>query len=410
MTAFDRAGSRLYDLLFVAPPTAVLRWTGDLVLALAAVLDSLPQIAHHGWPLRAMIVPAVGALFIRHRRPAAAFLLTVPALVTTHALPASLFTLTALVHRRAPRWALLGAGALVGLGTTLRWDPSRSWTQVVPEHWSTAELARHGTYGMLFAMAPVLLGLLHLAHRELAVRITELDGLRAQERQLHEQRVVNLERARISREMHDVVSHKAGLIAVQAGALEVTTDDEHVRQTAATLRGLAVATLEELRAILLVLRTAGPDRTGLLPQPRLTDLPALVVEAGVDTTLSVAPALTGRLLPEPVGRTIYRTVQESLTNIRKHAPGATTTVRLDTDEEHLYLRIRNGPGAGPPCDLPSGGQGLIGLRERAGMLHGSLAVGPTSDGGFQVRLTLPFTVGDSDGCGRRDAAPTGAVA
>jgi signal transduction histidine kinase len=199
--------------------------------------------------------------------------------------------------------------------------------------------------------------------------------------------------------MHDVVSHQAGLIAVQAGALQVTAKDAGVREVAGTLRGLAVATLEELRSMILVLRAAGAGPTELAPQPRLADLPRLVAESEAGAILEIAGYCpeTLPLLPEPIERAAYRTVQEALTNARKHAPGAATTVRVELRDDCLRVAVTNtatptGPiGGDGQLQLPGGGHGIVGLRERAALLGGTLAAGPTADGGFKVRLSLPLT-------------------
>ncbi|MFD9592217.1 ATP-binding protein [Kitasatospora sp. NPDC059973] len=104
---------------------------------------------------------------------------------------------------------------------------------------------------------------------------------------------------------------------------------------------------------------------------------------------------------------VYRTVQESLTNARKHAPGATVSIRLDRDPTLLRLRVHNGPPdptTRPPLRLPSSGHGLTGLRERATMLRGTLTTGPAAGGGFQVSLTLPWASGVS-ASGSQPSAP-----
>jgi len=154
-----------------------------------------------------------------------------------------------------------------------------------------------------------------------------------------------------------------------------------------------VATLEELRTMILVLRAAGAGPTELVPQPRLTDLPRLVAESEVDAVLHLFVP-DDAALPEPVERAAYRTVQEALTNVRKHAPGSEVTVRLHAQGGSLIVQVRNGPpepGA-EPLLLPGGGHGLIGLRERAQQLGGTLVSRSTVDGGFLVHAELPTGV------------------
>ena len=154
--------------------------------------------------------------------------------------------------------------------------------------------------------------------------------------------------------------------------------------------------------MILVLRAAGAGPTELAPQPRLADLARLVAESDVDAELRM-PVPSPPALPEPVERAAYRTVQEALTNVRKHAPGARTEVELHcvcpaSDPlvgERLLVSVVNGPPAlvrdgTDLSDLPRGGHGLIGLRERATLLGGSFSSGATPDGGFAVRLSLPI--------------------
>ena len=141
-----------------------------------------------------------------------------------------------------------------------------------------------------------------------------------------------------------------------------------------------------------VLRAAGGDGRELSPQPTLADLPRLVAASGLDAVLDTVPRQSPPAWPEPVERAAYRTVQESLTNIRKYAPGASVSVRVRADGGRLQVEVRNGPAApgAEPLVLPSGGHGLVGLRERAQQLGGSLLARPTSEGGYLVSAVLPL--------------------
>ncbi|BFV58098.1 histidine kinase [Kitasatospora sp. CMC57] len=244
---------------------------------------------------------------------------------------------------------------------------------------------------VMLGAAPAAIGLLARTRTELAARLDELTEGRHRENRLLADRVLSTERARLAREMHDVVSHQVSLISIQAGALQVSTADPAAQATARTIRELSVRTLEELRQMVGVLRAAGVRGTEpLAPQPRLADLPRLIDRSGLAVSCSLATE--DRPWPEAVERAAFRTVQEALTNITKHAPGAAVEVRLSTRGTRLQVEVRNGPptwAADTTQALPGGGHGLVGLRERAVLLGGSLFTGPTPEGGFVVRAELP---------------------
>ena len=207
------------------------------------------------------------------------------------------------------------------------------------------------------------------------------------------QRAVLEERARIARELHDVVAHHMSLIAVRAESAPYRLSDlpESARAEFGSLSGVAREALAEMRRLLGVLRHDQP--AGLAPQPQLSDLPALVEtarRAGVAVELSAPPALNQ--VPSGVALCAYRIVQESLSNASQHAPGAAVTVSVSHDADAVLLRVANGPGG--PAD-PFGkehgpGHGLTGMRERVTLLGGSLSAGPAPDGGYLVSAVLPL--------------------
>nr|BFF04039.1 hypothetical protein GCM10020241_57140 [Streptoalloteichus tenebrarius] len=136
--------------------------------------------------------------------------------------------------------------------------------------------------------------------------------------------------------------------------------------------------------------------------PGLNDLPELVANSGVPVELTLG-ALPDPV-PAPLATAAYRTVQEALTNVRKHAPGATASVLLDVREDHLTVEVRNGnpsTTAPPPPAFPSGGHGLVGLRERAELLGGDFRADRTEDGGFVVVARLPLGGAGVPGQGRQ---------
>ncbi|MEV6844745.1 histidine kinase [Actinoplanes sp. NPDC051411] len=198
------------------------------------------------------------------------------------------------------------------------------------------------------------------------------------------------ERERIAREMHDVLAHRISLIAVHAGALEVRRSaPEAERQAAAVVRQCAYDALEDLRAVIGMLRDDAPldaDR----PQPTLTDLPALVGQARLAGT---PITVEGRLddlpeVPEAIGRHFYRVVQEGLTNARKHAPGSPVRIRLKGGGQ-VAVEITN-PLSAAPAELPGAGSGLIGLGERMDLIDGELEFGPTPNGEFRLSARVPW--------------------
>ncbi|WP_018503939.1 sensor histidine kinase [Parafrankia discariae] len=211
-------------------------------------------------------------------------------------------------------------------------------------------------------------------------------------------RIVTDERTRIARELHDVVAHRVSLMTVQAsGARAVAAED-----LPAALRAMEAVeeagrqALDELRHLLGVLRPES-SLDDLGPQPSLAELPRLIEQirrAGADVTLTTDGLPAG--LPARLDLFAYRIIQEALTNVLKHAgPGAPATVSLGTEQNGLVIEVRDdGRGAavlepGAVREGP-GGHGIIGMRERALLLGGSLDAGPCAGGGFRVVARLPI--------------------
>ena len=202
------------------------------------------------------------------------------------------------------------------------------------------------------------------------------------------------ERLRIARELHDVVAHTLTTINVQAGVAAhlVERDRSDAREALATIEAASHDALDELRVILGVLREPDGSSAPFEPAPGLDAVRELIERArvsGLDVTLELDGDQSPRV-PQAVQLAAFRIVQESLTNVRRHAPGAAARVRLRYDPDRLHVTIendsapgRNGNGRGP-------GVGIVGMRERAMALGGSLRAGP-SPGGFQVEAELPWT-------------------
>ncbi|GGO78119.1 sensor histidine kinase [Nonomuraea cavernae] len=199
------------------------------------------------------------------------------------------------------------------------------------------------------------------------------------------------ERARIARELHDVVAHHMSVISIQAQVAPhlVANPSDELKENLAGIRENAVEALTELRRVLGLLRAQ--DTPGDAPQPtldRLGELLANVRGAGV--------ALTAETVGEPrplspgVELSAFRIVQEALSNAMRHAPGAPVAVRLRYRSDALTIRVVNAAPAAPPVPIPGVGHGLLGMRERAAMLGGDLVTGPTPGGGYEVSVFLPI--------------------
>ncbi|MFI6732219.1 sensor histidine kinase [Nonomuraea sp. NPDC050451] len=225
------------------------------------------------------------------------------------------------------------------------------------------------------------------------VRRSATARLKTEERRTREAesaQAVLAERARIARELHDVVAHHMSVIAIQAEAvpLKARGDAAQLEAGLAEIRGLSLEAIAELRQVLGVLRDQD-GRVDTAPQPGLDRLDELVSNARA-AGLAVLVKRSGPLdrLPPAVGLSAYRIVQESLSNAMRHAPGSTVALDIAHRRAELRLRIANGPSAAPGAG-PGSGQGLVGMRERATLLGGALDAGPGADGGFEVHATLP---------------------
>ncbi|RNG23819.1 sensor histidine kinase [Streptomyces botrytidirepellens] len=288
------------------------------------------------------------------------------------------------------------------------------------------------TITLALTAPPVLLGLYVRARRRLVESLRErADGLerelsllaeRAEERA---EWARNEERTRIAREMHDVVAHRVSLMVVHAAALQAVAlkDPEKASKNAALVGDMGRQALTELRQMLGVLRSDAPAEQKPVPLasvavaasaaaeaatasatesaedadadaggPRLAELEALVGQsraAGMAVDLSVEGE--ERRYAARVEQTAYRVVQEALTNVHKHAPGASTRIRLAHRGAEIAVLVENGPSERGAADagLPSGGNGLVGMKERVSTLGGGFVSGPTEAGGFRVSAVIP---------------------
>ncbi|HEV3360307.1 MAG TPA: histidine kinase [Pseudonocardiaceae bacterium] len=351
-----------------------------------AVLDVILVVPHHATVTTGVLSTiSCVALILRRKFPFLVTLAVIPGYIWGWAELAAMIALGTLAWRKGLRWQTIIGAVGVWAGTFILFPLS----VFTGEDWHHHVL--DAMYGFVFAIGPMALGLLINARRDLSERVDELAASREREERLMSAAVRADERAKLAREMHDLVSHQVSLIAMQAGALQVSTEDAEARETAATIRKLSVRTLDELRQLVGTLRTA-VDETDEIGLDGLADL---VRESAVRADLSLD--LGGRKPPGPVANAVFRTVQEALTNVHKHAAQAHTTVAVLTNGERLEVEVRNDappvPAAlGQPTmrPLPSGGHGLLGLRERAELLGGSFEAGPVGRGGFLVRASFPL--------------------
>jgi signal transduction histidine kinase len=200
------------------------------------------------------------------------------------------------------------------------------------------------------------------------------------------------ERARIARELHDVVAHHISMISVQAEIARLTTPGmptEGAKRLAA-IGDTARTALTEMQRLLDVLRSDAATEPTRQPQPGLDQLNELIDQARDAGGASTRLIVRGRVVSLDAGLELsaYRIIQEALTNARRHAPGAAVDVELLYTGDALHLRVRdNGPG---PPDGDTAGHGLLGMRERAAMVGGTLSTGRARTGGFLVEATLPM--------------------
>ncbi|MFJ9520319.1 sensor histidine kinase [Kitasatospora sp. NPDC101801] len=360
-------------------------WPMLLLPVLLAAMDAALVARNSSWWELTLSGVATGALLLRRRFPLLTLLLVLPGTFVNYIWIAPITAVYSVAAYRPGLRVTTLSASVFALVEFFHW-PLEDHPLALDR-----DNALYAIQCVMLGAGPAALGLLARTRTELAARLDELTEGRQRENRLLADRVLSTERARLAREMHDVVSHQVSLISIQAGALQVSTADPAAKATARTIRELSVRTLEELRQMVGVLRAAGVRGTDpLAPQPRLADLPRLIENSGLTVTSSLASG--DRPWPEAVERAAFRTVQEALTNISKHAPGAAVAVRLTARGTRLLVEVRNGPPTRPADTaeaLPGGGHGLVGLRERAVLLGGGLVAEPTPEGGFLVRAELP---------------------
>jgi signal transduction histidine kinase len=241
---------------------------------------------------------------------------------------------------------------------------------------------------LLFTVAPVALGFYARERQKFVVTVQQREAGAARQANLEAERVRAAERNRLADEIHDVVAHSISLMIVHTGALKLAAPDERTREIAELVRSSGHVALQELREVVGVLRQ--DESAPLGPLIKLDNLPALIGESqAAGITVSFHQTGTPRKVTGAVERTAYRVVQESLTNVHKHAPGARAEVTLDWRPSRLDVTVRNDAPSGTPLHLPESGYGLRSLRERVSLLGGRFEAHPAGLGGWRVHASLP---------------------
>lgn len=392
------------------PPTVV-----DLAIAAAVTWVSLTTATGSYPPsgsrpfdaLAVALTVAIGAALVLRRRYPLSVMAACAALVAAYeargywlslnqtGLQLALFTVAS---RRGRRW--IAAAAAITY-PELMYSNAHEWAGSVVDIYL-------GTAGRVLAIGIVGDGARRLMDSH--ALMAEYNAQLRRKQRDREQRAVLLERIRIARELHDVTAHHLSVIAVQAGLAHyvLATDPETADQAVRTISEVGSEGLAELRRLISLLRPdddeAGTRAADDRPAPGIGQLPVLIERVGLSGTPS-RYTVAGRQRPLPAGieLCVYRVVQESLTNVLKHAPGSSVDVRLEYEPEHIRVTIADtGPHSIPSqrsraprsdaaqaANRSGAGVGLTGMRERAALYGGELSAGRNADGGFEVSLTLP---------------------
>jgi signal transduction histidine kinase len=245
---------------------------------------------------------------------------------------------------------------------------------------------------LVWMAAAWIIGRIIRSWRSRALALERANRLLEEQRELQAQAAIAVERARIARELHDVIAHNVSVMVVQAGAASRVLEGAQadVRAALDAIESTGRATVDEMRRLLGILRRAD-DGLALAPQPGLGDLGRLVEtvrEAGLPVELRVEG--DPRVLPPALDLTAYRIAQEALTNALKHAGPTETDVTIRYEPDAVEIDVWNGISVARP--MPGTGHGLLGMRERAALFGGKLDVGP-ADAGWRVRAWLPVAAG-----------------
>ncbi|WP_432027825.1 sensor histidine kinase [Streptomyces sp. 1222.5] len=395
---------RLYDFLRRHPTWVDTFWAVVLLgLSGLSVVNQHGVAGQHGTIAEGMAVSAVLCVVValRRRHPEPMLLLALATGlaqlvldVETTAADFAMLVITYTVAAIGARWAsrlALAAGLCAAVLAQIRWPD---------EHSSLAgQIAIAVFQTVPFALAWVL-GDSMRTRRAYFAQLEERAARLEKEREAQSKVAVAAERARIARELHDVVAHNVSVMVVQADGAAYVLDaaPDQARKALETISSTGRQALAEMRRLLGVLRTGEHQEGGeYVPQPDVEQIDDLVDQcrtSGLPVDFKVEG--TPRPLPSGVELTAYRIVQEALTNTRKHGgPNAGASVRLVYFDDGLGLLVED-DGKGAPHELyeeggaDGQGHGLIGMRERVGMVGGTLDAGPRPGGGFRISVLLPL--------------------
>jgi signal transduction histidine kinase len=383
------------------PPPPLSTWqhvwrTGAAILIGLAAWSAVVEAQVEQKPLLFWIDPTLGIValvLMQYRRrwplPIALLLVGICAVSTSGVGAMAVASISLATRRRWSEIVPLAIGQLLSSpiysAIQPRTDESGPW-------WVDLLFAVFAT-GVLIAM-----GMYIGARRDLLATLKDRAERAEREQAMRVAQARTNERARIAREMHDVLAHRISLVAMHAGAMTYRTDLSHdeTRRAVEVIRDNAHRALADLREVLGMLREDQAGAAPSRPQPTLRDIPELIAEAATSGMNVRFTDDVGDIEPPPdtVGRSAYRIIQESLTNARKHAPNTAVDVRLSGEPGgDLTVEIRNPLRVGDRGDngaLPESGLGLIGLVERAELSGGRLEHGRTAGREFFVRARLPW--------------------
>lgn len=388
--------SLLFDVLVTAV-LLLLSLFGSIGEATSTKYGPLPHVP---WPAYLLVVGSALALIVRRRWPrtvlavSTGFVLVYGGLGYVDGaalLPpmAALYTVAATLPLRTTLISAVVVTGLLEAVTSLRQPlgPLQGPDTVLPFE----------------AVAVVAAGLAVLNRRAFVAALQERAERAERDREAEARRRVDAERLRIARELHDVIAHTMAVINVQAGAAAhlVPREPEQAVAALGAIKAASKDGLRELRTMLNVLRQADEGES-TAPAPGLAQLDALVagtVRAGLPTSVQVCGA--PRSLPPGTDLAAYRIIQESLTNVVRHAGPATASVLLDYTAGELVIEVADtgqdtgtGPAAAAGPGQPAGaGLGIPGMRERAAAVGGEVEAGPDAGGGYRVRARLPLPSG-----------------
>ncbi|MEV6180710.1 histidine kinase [Streptomyces sp. NPDC052015] len=425
-TGEERTTARGGPLWWSRRRSAVFDWSLAAVSAAECAMEGVPFARDAGIPVPAGVVFGLFAgsvLLVRRQWPIAVVLVSIaitPAQMGFLMGIVGLYTLAASELPRRIIGALAGmqlVGTLIVTFVRVRQDMVRGDLDLGDWFVPFASIAT----SLGLTAPPLLLGLYVGARRRLMESLRERADSLERELQLLAERAEeraewarNEERTRIAREMHDVVAHRVSLMVVHAAALQAVArkDPEKAVKNAALVGDMGRQALTELREMLGVLRSGDGvgDRRASVPVAAVAAVAARVGEDGEGPCLSELEELVGQsaaagmvvelsvegevrgYAPE-IEQTAYRVVQEALTNVHKHAAGAKTHVRLAHRVAEIAMQVENEPppevGSASSARLPSGGNGLVGMKERVVGLGGVFVSGPTEAGGFRVSAVIP---------------------